>query len=48
MAGKRYTFPADQWRLIAQKFAGEVLNAVTGQSGYFDTKLAYEVLRPRP
>ncbi len=41
MAGRRYSGPARHVRLIAHKFANEVLYAFTGVRGIFDTEIAF-------
>lgn len=39
--GKQYTFDRNDWRIIAHRFADEVLLATTGIRGPFATKIAY-------
>jgi TolB protein len=46
MAGKRYTAPPGQVRLVAHKFANEVLYAFTGVNGIFDTRIAFSARPP--
>lgn len=41
LAGKKYEGKAEDFRLIAHKFANEVFNILTGEKGIFDTKVAY-------
>lgn len=41
MVGKRYTGPVRRVRMIAHKFANEILNAFTGVRGVFDTDIAF-------
>jgi TolB protein len=41
MAGRRYTAPPRQVRMVAHKFANEVLYAFTGVRGIFDTEIAF-------
>jgi TolB protein len=41
MIGKRYSGPARRVRMMAHKFANEVLNAFTGVRGVFDTDIAF-------
>jgi len=41
MAGRRYTGPPRQVRMIAHKFANEILYAFTGVRGIFDTEIAF-------
>ncbi len=41
MAGRRYTGPARSFRMIAHKFANEILYAFTGVRGIFDTEIAF-------
>ncbi|MBI5418462.1 MAG: Tol-Pal system beta propeller repeat protein TolB [Deltaproteobacteria bacterium] len=41
MAGRRYTGPSGRFRLIAHKFANEILYAFTGVRGIFDTEIAF-------
>ncbi len=39
--GKQYTFDRNDWRIIAHRFADEVLLATTGIRGPFATKIAF-------
>jgi len=39
--GKVYEGDARNWRLMVHRFADEILYAVTGERGVFDTKIAY-------
>jgi len=39
--GKRYRYPASNWRLLAHRFANAVLERFTGEKGVFDTQLAF-------
>lgn len=39
--GKQYTFDRNDWRIIAHRFADEILLATTGIRGPFATKIAY-------
>jgi TolB protein len=39
--GLRYTAPIDDWRRVAHKVSDEVYARITGESGYFDTRIAY-------
>ncbi len=41
MAGLAYTTTADNWRRIAHKIADVIYNRVTGETGYFDTRIVY-------
>jgi len=41
MTGRRYTGPARSFRMIAHKFANEILYAFTGVRGIFDTEIAF-------
>lgn len=39
--GKQYTFRPDDWRMIAHRFADEIMKATTGIRGPFGTRVAY-------
>ncbi len=41
MAGRRYSGPVSQVRMIAHKFSNEILYAFTGVRGIFDTEIAF-------
>ncbi|MBM3508421.1 MAG: Tol-Pal system protein TolB [Alphaproteobacteria bacterium] len=41
MSGLVYTSTPDAWRRIAHKMADEIYERVTGESGYFDTRIVY-------
>ena len=41
LVGKRYRGSVDDHRQIARRFAGEVVYAVTGSRGFFDSKIAF-------
>ncbi|HSL91668.1 MAG TPA: hypothetical protein VK863_03385, partial [Candidatus Limnocylindrales bacterium] len=41
MAGRRYTGTARNYRVIAHKFANDILYAFTGVRGIFDTEIAF-------
>jgi TolB protein len=41
MAGKTYSLPIKLWRRAAHKIADEVYKRLTGEEGYFDTRIAY-------
>jgi TolB protein len=41
MAGRRYTGPSHRFRIMAHKFANEILYAFTGVRGIFDTEIAF-------
>ncbi|HEY5997037.1 MAG TPA: hypothetical protein VIU29_08440, partial [Candidatus Deferrimicrobiaceae bacterium] len=41
MIGKRYSGPVRRVRMMAHKFANEILNAFTGVRGVFDTDIAF-------
>ena len=43
--GKRYRYPASGWRLLAHRFANDVLERFTGQKGIFDTQVAFVARR---
>ncbi len=40
-AGKRYTTTPENWRRIAHKVADSIYTRLTGESGYFDTRIVY-------
>ncbi len=46
MAGKRYTGPSRRYRMMAHRFANEVLQAFTGVRGIFDTEIVFSA-RPK-
>ncbi len=39
--GLRYTAPVGDWRRVAHKISDEVYGRITGESGYFDTRIVY-------
>ncbi len=39
--GKRYKYPKSNWRLMAHRFANAVVERFTGESGVFDTQIAF-------
>ncbi len=41
MTGFRYTLPRSLWRRVAHKIADAVYERMTGERGYFDTRIAY-------
>lgn len=41
MSGLRIDAPAASWRRIAHKIADTIYQRITGEKGYFDTKIAY-------
>ena len=41
IAGVRYQTTADNWRQIAHRVADAVYQRLTGESGYFDTRIVY-------
>ncbi|MEI6126801.1 MAG: Tol-Pal system beta propeller repeat protein TolB [Pseudomonadota bacterium] len=41
ITGKKYEGRAEDYRLIAHKFANEVFNTLTGEKGIFDSKIVY-------
>lgn len=41
MEGKRYTGLVDGWRRIAHKIADSVYERITGERGYFNTRIVY-------
>lgn len=41
MSGLRYTTRPDSWRRVAHIIADEVYKRVTGEDGYFDTRIVY-------
>lgn len=41
LRGLRFTVPTSQWRRVAHKIADEVYSRITGESGYFDTRIVY-------
>ena len=48
MAGRRYTGPSHRFRIMAHKFANEILYAFTGVRGSFDTEIAFPRRREGP
>ena len=49
MRGLRFDAPESQWRRIAHKIADVIYERLTGEPGYFDTRIAYiaEIRRRR-
>jgi len=41
ISGKSYTSPKSSWRRLAHMVADEVYSRLTGETGYFDTRIAY-------
>jgi TolB protein len=41
LRGLRFTVPRTEWRRVAHKIADEVYTRITGESGYFDTRIVY-------
>ncbi|NQV98111.1 MAG: Tol-Pal system protein TolB [Rhodospirillales bacterium] len=41
MVGKAYSTVPDNWRRVAHIIADEIYNRITGESGYFDTRIVY-------
>ena len=41
IAGLAYTTTTDNWRRIAHKIADVIYNRITGETGYFDTRIVY-------
>lgn len=41
MTGLRFEGPADRWRRIAHKIADAIYERMTGEKGYFDTRIVY-------
>ncbi|WP_404386031.1 Tol-Pal system beta propeller repeat protein TolB [Caenispirillum salinarum] len=41
MAGQAYTTQADNWRRIAHIIADDIYERITGEQGYFDTRIVY-------
>ena len=41
MVGKSYTGPANGWRRISHKIADTVYERITGEKGYFNTRIVY-------
>jgi TolB protein len=41
LAGQRYFAPSDNWRRVAHTVADEIYKRLTGEDGYFDTRIVY-------
>ncbi len=41
LRGLRFTVPRRDWRRVAHKIADEIYTRITGESGYFDTRIVY-------
>jgi TolB protein len=41
MAGFQYTAANNNWRRVAHKIADEIYKRITGEDGYFDTRIVY-------
>lgn len=41
LRGLRFTAPEAEWRRVAHKIADEIYARITGETGYFDTRLVY-------
>ncbi len=41
LEGLRFTVPAAEWRRVAHKIADAVYARITGEGGYFDTRIVY-------
>jgi TolB protein len=41
MTGTRFTTTPNNWRRMAHKIADEIYKRVTGEDGYFDTRIVY-------
>lgn len=41
MTGLKFTAPQESWRKIAHKFSDKIYERLTGESGYFDSKIVY-------
>jgi TolB protein len=41
MAGFQYTAASNNWRRVAHKIADEIYKRITGEDGYFDTRIVY-------
>ncbi len=41
MTGLRYVFPAENWRRVSHLIADAVYRRLTGEAGYFDSRLVY-------
>ena len=41
LVGKRYRSTTDSYRQVARRFSGEVVFAVTGSRGFFDSRIAF-------
>ncbi len=41
MAGFQYTAQSNNWRRVAHKIADEIYKRITGEDGYFDTRIVY-------
>ena len=40
-AGRQFTTPASNWRRVAHKIADSIYTRLTGEDGYFDTRIVY-------
>ncbi|MFN7038009.1 MAG: Tol-Pal system protein TolB, partial [Alphaproteobacteria bacterium] len=41
VAGKIFTYNVNKWRRVAHKISDEIYKALTGEDGYFDTRIVY-------
>ena len=41
VAGKSYTTPEDNWRRVGHLIADQIYKRLTGESGYFDSRIVY-------
>ena len=41
MIGTRYRTAPDNWRVVAHRIADKIYQRITGESGYFDTRVVY-------
>ena len=41
MIGTRYTTAPNNWRVVAHRIADKIYQRITGESGYFDTRVVY-------